>query len=253
LSLSGSKLGTYVLPLFPALALLMARWCAVHADSPAGRNAIGASAAVALLLSAALPVILFVLRASVPLYEGVSFSAGFSALLVLLIIFFAVLLSRVGRRGATMDSVVALGCGAAVLWMGFSTQADRLLVEEGASVRPLTDIVKRMPGADAAQIFALGVRHNGLEFYLQRFVSRSVEQSDIVLPPDLDQRRRVIDSVGNYFEALGNVPAVGIVNLRDLEALSATWHVLGRSGRCALVANDASLQRRPVAPPPPPD
>ena len=250
LSLSGSKLATYVLPLLPAIALLVARWCEVNAESHAGRIAIGASVALALLVGVALPVVLIVMRLTVPLYEAASFSLAFSVLLVLLIVLFAKLLASVVRRRATMETVIALACGAAVLWVGVLTQADSLLVEEGASVRPLAEIIKRTPGTDTAQVFAVAVRGNGLEFYLQRLVSRTKKQSDIVLPPDEANRRRVIGSAELYLKTLGDRPAIGIVNPRELKpgGLFVTWHVLGRAGRHTLVANDALLAQRPPEP-----
>ena len=251
LSLSGSKLATYVLPLFPALALLVAHWCDVHADSRAGRWGIGASVAIALLVGVALPVTLVVLRLFVPLYENVSFSAGFCVLLVLLIALFAMLLASVRRGESTTRAALGLAAGAAVLWVGVLTQADRVLVEEGAPVRPLADIIKTTPGADGAQVFAFFVRGNGLEFYLQRLVSRTENQSDIVLPLDESQKQRVIDSIESYVSALGDRPAIGIVNPRELGPGGplATWHVLGTSGRHVLIANDALVQpgsARPV-------
>jgi hypothetical protein len=139
---------------------------------------------------------------------------------------------------------VGLGVGAALLWVGLLTQADRLLAQEGGSVRPLADIIKSTPGADAAEVFALYVRGNGLEFYLRRLVSRTENQCDIVLPLDQAQRGRVIDSVETYVRGLGDRPAIGIVNPRELKPGGplASWHVVATSGRHVLIANDALVR-----------
>jgi len=242
LSLSGSKLATYVLPLFPALALLIARWCAVHAASRAFRRVVGGSILCALAVTAALPVVLVVLRSSDALYHDVWFAQEFAFVLLLLTCFFAALLSRVVRRQSATTAVLALGGGATILWVGLVTQADRLLVAEGGSVRPLARIVEMMPCALSAEIFAYEVRGNGLEFYLQRLVSRTENQSSIVLPPSEGQKSRLITSPRSYLGELGNRPAVALVSPKALTPSGsfASWHVLGRSGRHALVANDAA-------------
>jgi 4-amino-4-deoxy-L-arabinose transferase-like glycosyltransferase len=244
LSLSGSKLGTYVLPLFPALSLLVARWCDRHADTRAGRVVIGASVAIALLLSGGLPIALLVLRLFVPHYEQVSLSAGFWILLLLLIVLFARLLRSVRRRESTAAAAIGLGLGAALLWNGLMTQADRLMVEEGGSVRPLARMIQSTPGAAAAHVFALYVRGNGLEFYLQRLVSRTENQCDVVLPLNESQQRRVIISAEDYVNGVRDEPAIGIVNPREIgpDGMLAAWHVLATAGRYVLVANDALLK-----------
>lgn len=243
LSLSGSKLATYVLPLFPPLALVMARWCAAHAESREFRRVVGGSVICALVVSAALPPVLALLRSYDPLYRDVRLAKEFSFLLLLLIGFFAALLVSVVRR-PTAAAVLALGYGATVLWVGVLTQADRVLVTEGASVRPLARIIETMPGAASAEIFAFQVRGHGLEFYLRRLVSRTEPQSAIVLPPSQEQRPRLITSPETYPSALGHRPAVGLISPKALkpDGLFAGWHVLGRSGRYALVANHAFAQ-----------
>jgi len=244
LSLSGSKLATYVLPLFPPLALLIARWCAGQAASRAFRRVVGGSVLCALTVTAALPVVLVVLRSYDARYHDVWFAQEFTFLLLLLACFFGALLSSVVRRQSTTTAVLALGCGATMLWVGLVTQADRLLVTEGGSVRPLARIIETMPGAVSAEVFAYEVRGNGLEFYLQRLVRRTENQSSIVVPPSRGQKSRLITSPESYLDELGNRPAAALVSPKALtpNGSFADWHVLGRSGRHALVANDAFAQ-----------
>ena len=244
LSLSGSKLATYVLPLFPPLALLMARWCTAHAGNRLFRRVVGGSVICALTVIAALPVTLALLRSYDPLYRDVWFAKEFTFLLLLLTCFFAALLSRVVRSQSTTTAVLALGCGATMLWVGLMTQADRLLVMEGASVRPLARMIASAHAATATEVFALEVRGNGLEFYLQRLVSRTEEQSSIVLLPGEDQKPRAITSPQTYLGELGARPAAGLISPKALapDGSFPGWHVLGRSGRYALVANDAFEQ-----------
>ncbi len=249
LSLSGSKLGTYILPLFPPLALLMARFCGTHAGSPAFRRVLVGSTLCALVVAAALPAVLVVLRAFAPPYRDASFTSAFGVLVLLLIGFFAALLVRVTRR-PTANAVLALGCGATVLWVGLLTQADRLLVGEGASVRPLARIIAEMPAAASAEIFAFQVRGYGLEFYLQRLVSRTKKQSAIVLPPSSEQRRRVISSPETYPSTVAGRRALGLVGPKAVAPNGpfASWRVLGRSGRHVLIASDVFLPSAGVNP-----
>ncbi len=245
LSLSGSKLATYVLPLFPPLALLMARWCVTPSAESELRQAVRWGLICSLVLTIALPLVLFGMRIYDPRYRDVWFGGAFTILLVLLICLFSVLLSGIGQRQRTSNLILALGCGAILLWVGLFTQADRILVQEGGSVRPLVRMIEATPGADGAEVFALGVRGNGLEFYLQRLVSRTEAQSSIVLPVNKAQDRRLIHSQQSFLSTMGPRPAVGLVapSFQDPGGTVPGWHVLGRSGRHLLIANDGFLAK----------
>lgn len=125
------------------------------------------------------------------------------------------LCSAAGRRP---PSPRGLSCAAALLWMSLTTQSDRLLMDDGASVRPLAEIIQATAGADGAQILAVSTRAHSLEFYLQRLVSRTENQSDLVLPLSEEQSSRVIRSVKDYVRPLAAVPAIGIVGTKEAVA-----------------------------------
>jgi len=141
-SLSNGKLATYVLPAYPALAVLTARW--LNETRPRPRSALSAVAASIYLMTG--PVAYFVLRREEPGFEHMAL-----ALLPVTVAGAWVLLSR-GRTVATeRGTMVALSCAlvasyaAALVW--FSPDVGRL-----TSDRDLARAVREMPPPDAVVV-----------------------------------------------------------------------------------------------------
>jgi hypothetical protein len=181
LSLSGSKLATYVLPLFPAFALGLGRVLALEGYRP----------------------------------------------------------SRIWRFAAA----------ASLLWI-VSVKVlpfcnDNL--RQQASVRALAARIEDR-GDPRARIFACEVRAHGLEFYLRRLVSASEAQSDIVLPPDLAQRTRLLPQSDQCEAAILNdalvnhVSAIGVIRASQFgrKFTPSRWEVVDQAGDFLLIQSRSS-------------
>jgi 4-amino-4-deoxy-L-arabinose transferase-like glycosyltransferase len=140
-SMSNGKLATYVLPAYPALAILVARWLDERPSRPAGLSCRGV--AFAYLAS---PVVGYiVLRAEEPGFEGLAWT-----LVPVALVGSAVLVSRRGPLGRARDAIVAMCCatiltfvvalfGYAPLAAVFSSDQD--LVAELSGRGPPPDVV----------------------------------------------------------------------------------------------------------------
>lgn len=170
LSISGSKLPTYILPLFPALSLLVARGARVQN---------------------------FQWRIAIP---------------------------------------------AAACWLAAAALLPRFndSLKQQASVKMLAENVTQQADAANADIFACEVRAQGFPFYLQRLVSATRDQSDVVLPPNASQKQRLFDSPQSLEKAfIARKPAYGIVRQQRFETTFGPrgWTVLAKSGDFLLISN----------------
>lgn len=175
LSLSGSKLATYILPLLPALALALAAFI-TRGDRAAAWAPRLAYAALFVWLAGA---------AAMPHFND-----------------------RLGQQ---------------------------------ASVRDLIRPLAADPALQQARYCAVEVRAHGLEFYLQRLVTASREQSDIVLPTTPAQEQRLFSKVNFDATALqaqpGGPPVLAVIRRRRTETdfPGSRWRELGHAGDFVLV------------------
>lgn len=178
LSLSGSKLLTYVLPLMPAFALAI---CTRFAD-------------VRKVCRVAVPFLVFMLIA-----------AG--------------LMPWVNPR-----------------------------MRQQADVRSLIETIQKQPDADAAAIFADGVRAHGVEFYLRKLIHITEKDADIVLPMNAAQQARAVKTGGKCAELFKGRPAYGIIRSKSFKRDYAPlgWTILDQSGDFVLVGNAELLARDPA-------
>lgn len=175
LSLSGSKLPTYILPLLPAFALALAAY-----------------------------------------------------------------ISR-GERAAKWAP--RLACGTLVFGLAVVATVPHFNDRFGqqATIRELIRPLAHDPAYRDARFYAFDVRAHGLEFYLQRLVAATREQSDIVLPPTPAQEQRLISTEKFDADALqgkdGGPPVFAIIRRRRLEEdfMPSRWRELGRAGDFVLV------------------
>lgn len=235
LSLSGSKLLTYVLPILPALALAVACWWEKAARPRAPWLFPVSVLACAVGLAG---VTLVVLRQT----GHPEFDLDEWVMVLLPPLVGAVcLLQRFAAGGAL--ATVALGYAA--LWVTYSMEADELAPVLGphASVRPLARYLKAQPDYGSARVFAAGVRAHGLEFYLGRTVTVTRQDVDLVLAPDPAQRARLLDSPAGCARVFaGGGPAYGVVAAADFarEFAPLGWRWLLRAGDFLLIANPSA-------------
>lgn len=231
LSLSGSKLLTYILPLFPALALGLAAWLHAHATSkPAllGRR-------VAFWCLFLPPVALGVLNSARP-DLGLTYVVPLALVVLLFGLAVAIRRAPAGQPAQTFNR---LAIGTALLWVALSTQVDALnpLLSRQASVRELAQTARSFAGANGGY-FVYGARACGFGFYLQRLIGISRGEADIVLKPTAEQELRLLDTPADCARlATPGERICGLILRQSLGSTFATneWQVLGRSGQFVLI------------------
>ena len=245
LSLSGSKLVTYVLPLLPALAIGLACWqqkspVAARCTHLVSAGIFGISA-VGLLLSHR-----WIHQVDVSGLAAPFFLVAMALALASLPMFTTKPISALG--------VISLTTLAGWLWV--ATYADRVndLLGAQPSIRPLARRVKTAPDLDRATLFVVDARLPGWSFYLQRHVSVSLTDSDVLLPLTREQQERMLpDSFKCPALLESRAPAYGIVPDIQFQMLYSTnrWVLLDRAANyCLIATRDAALaQTAPAAKP----
>ncbi len=236
LSLSGSKLVTYVLPLLPALAIGLAHW---QRRSPLLARRTHAFSAIAFFIAAAglLGANRWIQQADVTILAAPVFLVGV-ALAAASSAFF---------NARPVMALVGISLTSLVGWLWIATQADRVndLLGSQPSVRPLARLVQRAPDWDRATLFVVDARLPGWSFYLQRHISVSLAVSDVVLPLTREQQQRLLPESTNCPALLeSRAPAYGIIPNAEYPAVFSTnrWIILGHAGNYYLIATrDAAL------------
>lgn len=233
LSLSGSKLMTYVLPLYPAWALALGAWwerSGVRRDlSWLGIAFVAffglstlALAGITLWTGGAVPPM------SLPVFLG---------LMVVVMGLASVLISP--RPSPTfLGSAVAGGTLCAFLLLLSRLDSCNNLLGPGASMRGLASHLR----TGSPIVFQYGVNAPGLEFYLNRLVYVSKGQMDHLLPVSQAQAERALDSP-EQCARLGRPgqPVLGVVKVHHLarDFPTNSWRVIEKSGDFALIQASA--------------
>ena len=193
LSLSGSKLMTYVLPLFPGIALWLASGLLPQSKSRALSICVSIQALVLVVL--ALTIGVLVAQSSF-LPATVELDDWFLPLLCLAAV------SIVGAgwslsRGVTESRLAAVTLAALVLWMTLASQLVHLgpVMRMQASMRPIAERLREEPDWEMAQIIVAHTRAHGLKFYLGRLTDATLDKSDVVLEPTSEIAARLHPSI----------------------------------------------------------
>lgn len=232
LSLSGSKLVTYVLPLYPALALAIgAWWHRVGSRRNLTSHAVGVASLMAGLALALIAVLRFFPNATpgipLPLPGIVGLIAlGMGALVVPL---------------KPRPSVVGGGVAAGTLavWVILSSQAAswNAVMGTGATMRSLAQRILADTHTEPT-VFAYGVNVPGLEWYLSRPIYISKDQADRLVPMTDAQQARLVSSPQQCAGlAAPGMPLFGVVKLRQVGSQwpTNTWELAGTAGSFGLI------------------
>jgi 4-amino-4-deoxy-L-arabinose transferase-like glycosyltransferase len=242
LSISGSKLLTYVLPLYPALALAVAVAWDRHASNPRQevRLAWRAGALLLALLVAALLSLRFTRWAgNQPVWP------------LAVPLFLVVQLIRQRWKAESDDDLSRLAVAASTVWVALVLQAPAAnpILGRQATVRELAAVAEKYVGPDGV-LFSFDVRACGFGFYLQRTIGIRASEADLVLPPTIEESRHLIrspaDAVGL---AAPGKPVCGLIAQEHwgVEFSEPEWKELGRAGAFVLVGRVAPTS--PGAPP----
>ncbi|MCE9519738.1 MAG: glycosyltransferase family 39 protein [Verrucomicrobia bacterium] len=227
LSFSGSKLPTYILPLFPALALAAGRGISLNLKSR--------------LWLTAWTLTVFSLFALVSSFEYAGRWGGMQApeMRPLLIITLILGLVLWRRRALAMP---VLGAGMAAGWLLGIAQLHHFNDElaQQATVRPLAELLRKKTDVQTATIFSCDVAAHGWEFYLGRKIYCTRNDSAVVLPLTPEQEERLPKSPEHCAKLmLAKHPSFGLVRSGRFDRTFGTdhWEILGRSGDFLLIAS----------------
>lgn len=232
-SSSGSKLLTYILPIFSPLALALAWW--LNRPGQPGWKKAGWGIALGLLLvwSPGLASVKLFWDEAKEAMPSVLYLVAAGALAVGLLIHWLRWLSR-----EEVAWKVALVAGVAlVLWHGACLQMGRIndLLGRQASVRSLAELVQKH---DPERIFIYRARAAGFLFRLDRRCWINPADADVVVFPTAEAKGRFFDQPRDLTRGLRSGQKVEGITLQHLFASDFDrdrWQVVGRAGSFLLV------------------
>ncbi len=242
LHLVTSKLPTYVLPLFPPLALALAQgWHHARCD---GRTEIrwlsalfsGATVVALLLLGRSHgPIIPDSTLTLTPglLAGGLVVVAGWAGL--------HLLTWRAASRSILFAGVGMMMLGTTLLLF---SQADHALHGGNASMRPIAEAVRAEEAVHGpATVFACNIQAYGLDFYLQRLIHRTVVKASRVLPAPPETAGYVVDDADRFLKKqVGHLLVLIKRNRLHTDPRFAGWSIAGQSGSMVLVRRPYEAQ-----------
>jgi len=232
-SASGSKLLTYILPIFSPLALALAWW--LNRPGGEGWKLAGWFGALGLLLAwgpglAAVPLLWDEAKDAAPSLVYLSVSTILAAGLIVHWL--------VGiRRQDGIWKVALIAGGALLLWHGACLQMGRIndLLGRQASVRTLAEISGRH---EPERIFIYRARAAGYLFALNRDCWINPADADVVVFPTTEAKGRFFATPAELTRGLRSGQKVEGITLRHVFASDFDpdrWRVIGRAGSFLLV------------------
>jgi hypothetical protein len=128
----------------------------------------------------------------------------------------------------------------ATFLLTITSQADRLLLSHRATLRHLALSMAPHVRDPSIPVFILDSRLNSIEFYLQRLVSRTADESDVVLPLDPDQEQRITSQPAAYLERIrtgGLAYVLAGLSRGETDPRLANWHIVARDRNYAVLAS----------------
>ena len=232
-SSSGSKLLTYILPIYPALALALAMGLRRGLGGVWEKLGWGMALTLLGLLGPGLWSVRHFWSEAEVVVPSAIYLGGAAGLAVILIFAWWIKV----RKGDVLVKVGWVAGVALLLWHGASGEMERIndLLGRQASVRSLARLMeKRMP----ARLFIYRARASGLIFRLDRKVWINRGDADVVVEVSEEARSRLFEKPDDLRRGLGARERVEGITLREIfrEEFNATqWEILGRAGEFYLV------------------
>ena len=233
-SVSGSKLPSYILPLFPALALLLGDWLA-HVDSRRLRRFMLPAVAVAAVGLATVPFAARFGSEKVPaaLYERFAPWLGGAFLIFLVAGASAYFLARSGRA---RSAIVTMACGSLLLIQIGMTGHQTL--SPSYSAAQVAEIVKPYLGADVP-FYSVRTYEHTLPFYIKRTVTLVdyADEFEFGLQQQPDLQIATMQEFRTRWESDRKALAImGPDVYRTLTEQGLPMHVLSSDGRRVIVS-----------------
>jgi 4-amino-4-deoxy-L-arabinose transferase-like glycosyltransferase len=232
-SVSGSKLLTYILPIFPALALALAWW--LNRAGGESWKKVGWGMALGLLMAwgpglAAVQLFWQEAKEAMPSFPYLAAATILAAGLIFH-------WRRWLGRQETAWKITLVAAVALVLWHGACLQMGRIndLLGRQASVRTLAEITQRH---DPDRIFIYRARAAGYLFTLNRTCWITRGDADVVVFPTPEAKARFFERPAELTRGLRPGQKVEGITLRHIFASDFDpdrWQVVGRAGSFLLV------------------
>ena len=241
LSLTSSKLATYVLPLMPPLAIMIARWFDLPTTGTRWRRPAQLTALTQGMLFLSFPVLRHVF--SNRQFPGENLDVAFYTIIILAIGSFLILAIALAKNISLPRFMLWMATTWGVAILSLISQADKLMDGGNASVRTAAEFIQQADPENTAAVMVFGTRSHGMEFYLQRYVYRGYTKSDVVLPLNGEQRERITQNEFETVRAFTNAPAFVFIKESNYRQQScfANWHILLRTGRAVLLGNPQAV------------
>ena len=232
-SCSGSKLLTYILPIYPSLALLLAIWLSGVVCSRCEKIGWG----FALISLGVLGPVLWSVRHVWSEAAEVTPSTGYLLAATVLAAILVLVWGIRMRKGDVLGKVGWVAGVAIFLWHGASGEMERIndLLGRQASVRSLARLVEKH---QPERIFIYRARAAGLLFSADRKVWTNRADADVVVKPSGEAEGRFFEKPNDVRQGLTEGQKVEGVTLRHVfkeEFDGKQWEILARAGEFLLI------------------
>jgi len=232
-SCSGSKLLTYILPIYPSLALTLAVWLGGEVCPRCEKIGWG----FALISLGVLGPMLWCVRYVWSEAAEVTPSSGYLLAATLLAVILVLVWGIKIRKGDMLAKVGWVAGVAIFLWHGASWEMERIndLLGRQASVRSLARLVEKH---QPERVFIYRARAAGLLFSADRKVWTNRADADVVVEPSSETKGRFFEKPKQLREGLNSGQRVEGITLRHVfreEFDSKEWEVTGRAGEFLLI------------------
>lgn len=236
-SLSDSKLPSYILPIFPALAVLIGRWLDASLEAPRTRRVLLVQAALSLLAGAALAggARLITGRLSVPPTLAAGAAPWVIGAGVLLALGSLGALACAWKRrlvaSVALLSAASFACGFATLQGGHGSMSEAYsIAEQAASVPPLPENVP---------VFTVDFYDHTIPWYLRRTVTMVRYKDELAQPIGWEPGRFIPDLAGFRRAWMASPRAYAVFSAESFEhqkaVLDAPMSILSRGPRYVIV------------------
>ena len=232
-SCSGSKLLTYILPIYPPLALALAIWLSGQVCPRCEKTGWGFSLISLGVLGPMLWCVRYVWSEAAEVTPSPGYLLAATLLAVILVLVWGIKI----RRGDVLVKVGWVAGVAIFLWHGASWEMERIndLLGRQASVCSLAKLANHH---QPERLFIYRARAAGLLFVTDRKVWISRADADVVVKPSTEAEGRLFEKPGDLKQGLSAGQKVEGITLRQVfreEFDPKEWEVTGRAGEFLLI------------------
>lgn len=232
-SCSGSKLLTYILPIYPPLALALAIWLSGQVCPRYEKTGWGFALISLGVFGPMLWCVRYVWSEAAEVTPSPGYLLGATILAIILVLVWGIKI----RRGDVLTKVGWVAGVAIFLWHGASWEMERIndLLGRQASVCSLAKLANHH---QPERLFIYRARAAGLLFVTDRKVWISRADADVVVKPSIEAEARLFEKPGDLKQGLTAGQKVEGITLRQVyreEFDPKEWEVTGRAGEFLLI------------------